>query len=189
MIQLAVAMGDIVMPLAPEQQAFRAQLLAFLSPFPGVQDYLLKMKFKPPPQYDKGVFLDLKDQPFEASLVGQMIPQPDVLVRGETVKFDRMLGNGFALIAQDQAGAQALAGLQRDTYAGLPLSKMFLNTGTSIEPKMLHSASTQDPRAKPLRTHRDQVLLIRPDRYCAAAFAPADMQAALTTYAAQLGIT
>lgn len=189
MIQLAVAMGDIVMPLAPEQQAFRAQLLASIAPFPGVQDYLLKMKFKPPPKYDQGAFLDLEDQPYEASVVGQMIPQPDVLRGRETVKLDQLLGNGFALIAQDQAGVDALSALPRDTFAGLLLSKMFLNTGTSCDPKTLQSASTQDARAKPLRTHRDQVLLIRPDRYCAAAFAPDDLNIALAAYGAQIGAT
>ena len=188
MIQLAVAMGDIVMPIAPEQQAFRAQLLTSIAPFPGVQDYLLKMKFKPPPRYDQGVFLDLHDQPFEASLVGEMIPQPDVAQGGKTTKLDGLLGNGFALIAQDQAGVDALCALQERSFAGLPLGTLCLETGAPFHAKGLAQATTKDPRAKPLRTHRDQLMLIRPDRYCAAAFAPSDLIKALATYGNLLGI-
>ena len=137
------------------------------------------MKFKPPPHDDRGVFLNLNDQPFEASLVGQMILQPDVLRGREMVKLDPLPGNSFALMAQDQAGVDALSALARDTYAGLPLRKTHLKTGTPSDPKTLLSASTHDSRAKPLRTHRDQVLLIRPDGYCAAA---------LAMYSAQLGL-
>ena len=184
MIQLAVIMGDIVMPIDPAQVAFRTQLLEALKPFPGVQDYLLKMKFKPRPRYAAGLFLDLDNAPFEGALVGEMIPQPDVVFGGETVKLDSLLGPGFALIAQDAAGAAALAALDLPAYAGLPLGKVYVpygTTSTAMEPAM-----PADDRDRLMRTHRDQILLIRPDRYCGAAFDPAGLEAGLAAYTASL---
>ncbi|MFK7751746.1 MAG: bifunctional 3-(3-hydroxy-phenyl)propionate/3-hydroxycinnamic acid hydroxylase [Sedimentitalea sp.] len=182
MIQLAVAMGDIVMPLAPEQQMFRAHLLASIAPFPGVQDYLLKMKFKPRPRCDQGLFLDLDDQLLEASIVGEMVPQPDITLGGESAKLDAALGNGFSLIAQDQAGAKALENVSDETFCGLPLSRVVLENRTGATPKF--SAKVLDDRGKLLRTHRDQVLLIRPDRYCAAALSVDALDHGLARYRA-----
>lgn len=181
MIQLAVAMGDVVMPETPEKLAFREHLLEAMAPFPAVQDYLLKMKFKPKPRYDAGVFIDLNDQPYEASLVGEMIPQPEVETPDGPVKLDALLGNGFALVAQDRAGAQALENLHQDRLGGLPLAKVVLDLGNGSTG---HQVS--DPCAKPLRTHRDQIMLIRPDRYCAGAFAPPSLPHKLQEFEALL---
>ena len=185
MIQLAVVMGDIVMPIGQEELAFREQLMKSLVPFPAVQDYFLKMKFKPRPRYDRGLFLDLKAQAFEASIVGEMIAQPDVDTAQGVQKLDMLLGAGFALIAQDQAGADALAGLVQDQLGGLPLSKTVLSWG-AVDLRGLPGGGTQDGRAKSLRTHRDQILLVRPDRYVAAAIAPSELARALADYAAVL---
>lgn len=182
MIQLAVVMGDIIMPIDPEQQAFRNHMLTSLAPFPGVQDYLLKMKFKPRPRCDKGLFLDLDDQPFVGSLVGEMIAQPDVETESDVVKLDALLGNGFALIAQDQAGADALSDLDLKELAGLPLSRVVLDNGVERPKGPLPVSKVLDERGIPLRTHRDQLMLIRPDRYCAATFSPCDLEAGLQAY-------
>ncbi|MDK3018822.1 bifunctional 3-(3-hydroxy-phenyl)propionate/3-hydroxycinnamic acid hydroxylase MhpA [Pseudodonghicola flavimaris] len=184
MIQLAVIMGDIVMPIDPAQVAFRAQLMEALKPFPGVQDYLLQMKFKPRPRYADGLFLGLDDTPFEGALIGEMIPQPDVTAAGATVKLDSLLGPGFALIAQDAAGAEALAACDIADFAGLPLAKVYLPYGAVSE--AMAAAMPADDRVRLLRTHRDQILLIRPDRYCAAAFEPAGLRAGLAAYADRL---
>ncbi|SMO41426.1 3-(3-hydroxy-phenyl)propionate hydroxylase [Thalassovita litoralis] len=186
MIQLAVVMGDIVMPIDPQALAFREQLMTSLKPFPGVQDYLLQMRFKPRPRYAAGLFLDLLDQPFEASIVGEMIPQPDVQTAQGVIKLDSLLGAGFALIAQDAAGAAALAGLKQDSLAGVPLARCVLSMDVPLDCPLPGGAVT-DPRGKLLRTHRDQILLIRPDRYAAAAFAPSNLAQSLADYAAVLG--
>ncbi|SHK48045.1 3-(3-hydroxy-phenyl)propionate hydroxylase [Shimia gijangensis] len=187
MIQLAVVMGDIIMPIEPEQQAFRNHMMASLAPFPGVQDYLLKMKFKPRPRCDQGLFLDLETQPLESSLVGEMITQPDVDAGAGSEKLDTFLGNGFALIAQDKACADALSNLDVSLLGGLPLSKVVLDNGNEAVADSAVAAKVLDERGKPLRTHRDQILLIRPDRYCAAAFSPSDLETGLQSYASLLG--
>lgn len=186
MIQLAVAMGDIIMPIEEDQLKFREQLMKALKPFPGVQDYLLQMKFKPRPRCAQGLFLDLQSQLFEGSIVGEMIAQPDVQTATGVRKLDTLLGAGFALIAQDQAGAEALAALSQDRLGGLPLARVVLDTGLGATPGALSGGTVTDPRGKTLRTHRDQILLVRPDRYCAGAFYPGDLAKALATYARDL---
>ena len=184
MIQLAVVMGDIVMPIDADQIAFRQHLLDALKPFPAVQDYLLKMKFKPRPRFGAGLFLGLDAGEFEGSLVGEMIPQPRVTRSGATMKLDEAMGPGFALIAQDRVGAEALAALPDETLTELPLGKVFLPFRDAIGP--IEPAITDDPYAKPLRTHRDEILLIRPDRYCAAAFRPEALRDGIDAYRALL---
>lgn len=180
MIQLAVAMGDIVMPIDRDQLAFRERLLKALEPFPAVQDYLLHMRFKPRPRFATGLFLGLGEAPFEGALVGEMIPQPDVVLDGARHKLDALLGPGFALIAQDRAGAAALARVPDRAFAGLPLGRVFLPYRNATGP--MPAARTDDPRVRLLRAHRDEVLLIRPDRYAAAAFAPDVLSEGLAEY-------
>lgn len=182
MIQLAVAMGSIVMPAGRDQVMFRDLLLKALEPFPNVRDYLIHMRFKPKPRYETGLLLGLEAPEFDASLVGEMIPQP-LLASGGLL--DDQLGPGFALIAQDAAGAEALKTVTRRSFLGLPLSKVQLDTGghgSGLKPS--------DPGvARPFRTHRDQLLLVRPDRYCAAAIAPAEIEVVLEAYASQFAMT
>ena len=186
MIQLAVVMGDVVMPIDADQLAFRAHLLKALEPFPAVQDYFLQMRFKPRPRFDCGMFLGLEDQPFEGSIVGEMIPQPDVIHSGEAIKLDALLGAGFALLAQDGPGADALATLDMDQFAGMPLAKVFVPwRGAS---GAMEATPTDDPRMRPLRTHRDQILLIRPDRYAAAALDPRTLREGLSAYLKSMGV-
>lgn len=175
MIQLAVAMGNIVMPAGKNQLIFRDLLLQSLEPFPAVRDYLIQMRFKPKPRYDNGVFMHLNEQWLDASLVGEMIPQPAF---DNGTLLDHALGNGFALIAQNEAGISATAATQQTHLLGLPLSRVTLNF---IKP----GATTEvDEALRPLLTHRDQVMLIRPDRYCAAAVFPDALDTLLLDYEA-----
>lgn len=176
MIQLAVAMGQIVMPQGAQQVAFRDMLVKALEPFPGARDYFLQLKFKPKPRYDAGLFVDLDAQPYDASLVGGMLPQPDVVdADGRAAQLDDLLGPGFALVAQDDAGEAALARLTHPLWPRLRPARLRLRSeptaGTTAVP---WAVVTDQVAGRPLATHRDQVLLVRPDRYVCGAFAPAD---------------
>lgn len=176
MIQLAVAMGQLVMPKGAEQAGLRAMLLKMLESFPGAQDYFLQMKFKPAPRYAGGLFVDLDSQPYEASLVGQMLPQPVVrLASGKTVRLDEVLGGGFALIAQDDAGAVVMAKLTHPLWQKLAptLVRLTPEGASATDATGIKTAVAVDRFVRPIRTHRDQILLVRPDRYVAGAFDPA----------------
>lgn len=179
MILVAVTMGNFVMPADAEQLRFRELLLAALGPYPNVRDYLIQMKFKPRPRYAEGLFLDLDAPCFEASLVGEMIPQPRVPTGGGTVLLDERLGPGFALITQSPAARAAATGISHEMLC-LPMAHVHLDNGDPFSDTA--NWMRIDPSARPLLTHRDQVMLVRPDRYCAASFDPAELVSGLNRY-------
>ena len=140
MVQLAVAMGEIIMAVGEEQLKIRDALFAGLQRFPEARDWLLQMKFKPKPKYDQGLFLDLHspEQP-PASLVGAMLPNPMVIGSdSKQARLDRQLGNWFVEIGEGTTMPWPADGPDRGAL-------------------------------RPLRAHRDQCVLVRPDRYVAAA--------------------
>lgn len=164
MIQLAVAMGRVVMPMDPAQAQLRDALVAALAPFPAARDYLIEMKFKPRPRYDAGFFLDLDAQLFDGSLVGEMASQPRVGTSNGSALLDDMLGSGFSLLAQNPSAEAALNGSDHPLWRDLAVRRVTVDMTAAIR--------SGDSRARALRSHRDQVLLIRPDRYVAAAIEP-----------------
>ncbi|WP_339765032.1 bifunctional 3-(3-hydroxy-phenyl)propionate/3-hydroxycinnamic acid hydroxylase [uncultured Hoeflea sp.] len=180
MIQLAVTMGNFIMPSNAEQVMFRDLLIKALEPFPNVRDYLIQMRFKPKPRYGAGLFLDIDTPIFEASLVGEMVPQPAIIANETETLLDEILGVGFALIGQSDGAKHAMSKFGRTSLLGLPLVTLDLNTMGRTTQTAVRSTGTDTER--PLLTHRDQILLIRPDRYCAAAIFPDDLEEALSRY-------
>ena len=162
MVQLAVAMGEVVMPVG-KSSIYRDALMAGLKRFPGARDFVLGMKFKPAPQYKAGIFIGLDDatQP-PASLIGRMLPNPKIDNKGKTVFLDTLLGNGFALIAQSATGRDWLRKLDEETWP-IELQKVYLSDDAGL-PDM--------SGYRPIRAHRDQIILLRPDRYVLGAFEP-----------------
>jgi 3-(3-hydroxy-phenyl)propionate hydroxylase len=164
------------MPKGADQIALRGMLLKMLEAFPGAKDYFLQMRFKPAPRYEGGLFIDIDRQAFEASLVGQMMPQPLVkLASGKTVRFDEVIGSGFSLIAQNESDAATLAALTHPLWQQLKPTLVHLDSGDKVASgsKSVTRVTPVDGFARPLRTHRDQIILVRPDRYVAGAFFPA----------------
>lgn len=157
MVQLAVAMGEVVMPVGQGKALFRDALMLGLERFPDARDYIIGMRFKPKPRYTDGLFIGMgaPDEP-PASLIGAMLPNPK-LADGW---LDDLLGPGFALIAQNADG--------RDWLEQMDMSKW----PVPIKPVILpDEAWRSDPDAfRPLRAHRDALMLVRPDRYVMAAF-------------------
>jgi len=184
MVQLAVAMGDIVMPEGEADIAFRASVLRWMDRFPEAREYIVGMKFKPPPRYSDGAFVDLHTQPFAGSLVGQMMPQPPVTrPGGGAARLDDVIGPGFALIAQQPAVAEAMRD-QLGMWSALGPAAVLL-TDDPVEG--IESLVPEEGQALAmLRAHRDQIILVRPDRYVAAAFWPGGGDAALEAFRSRL---
>lgn len=184
MVQLAVAMGDIVMPRGARDIAFRTSLVEWMDRFPAARDYIIQMKFKPPPRHDTGAYLDLGEQPFEGFLVGQMIPQSPVSrADGDETRLDDEIGPGFALIAQQQNVAEAMSAA-RDTLWPELAPTLIAITEAALPPLVgvTNLLAGRDPSLRALKAHRDQIVLVRPDRYVAAAFWPEDMTRAVRIY-------
>jgi len=95
LIQMAVRMGRVMMPRSAArafatQAAFRA--LALYKP---ARDYVMQMKYKPPPRYTEG-FLAGTAGPM---LRGRLFAQPRVETRdGSSMLLDTLLGPGFAAL-------------------------------------------------------------------------------------------
>jgi 3-(3-hydroxy-phenyl)propionate hydroxylase len=180
MVQLAVAMGEIVMPQAREDVEFRQGILRQFDRFPAARDFIVNMKFKPRPRYDGGAFVDLHDQLVAASLVGAMLPQPDI--QGPD-RLDDALGKGFALLAQAEDTAAFMAARQDLLWPELSPARVLLMP-KAVPPVDGVTSLVAAPGAGLVasRAHRDQIMLIRPDRYVAAAFWPEDAGQAVTAF-------
>ena len=73
---------------------------------PEARDFVVGMKFKPPPSYEHGAFVrGPAHEQFVGSLVGGMLPQPPVQADTEC-RLDDTIGAGFGLIAQDREVAE-----------------------------------------------------------------------------------
>ncbi len=174
LIELAVWMGRIMMPRSRAraflvQAGFRLARLA-----PRLQSYFAEMKYKPKPFYRDGLIAPARD---EMAVVGRMLPQPVVEDRDRRrALLDEHLGNQFCLVAYgvdaQQVLAQAIAfdfGLADLRHLAV-LPRIFNPDPDRPDVAVVRDiADTLAPMMPPGPT---RVLLVRPDRYIAAA-APA----------------
>jgi len=159
MVQLAVAMGEVVMPVGQGKALFRDALMLGLERFPDARDYIIGMRFKPKPRYTDGLFIGMgaPDEP-PASLIGAMLPNPK-LADGW---LDDQLGPGFALIAQNATCRKWLEQADLSAWPA-PIARVSLPV----------DAWKTDPETfRPIHAHRDALMLVRPDRYVMTAFGP-----------------
>lgn len=183
MIELAVLMGKVIMPRSEAEAALQNAISVLTEGAPALRQYLYEMRFKPRPYYEQGALVrQLDDVP--ASLVGHMLPQPWVRRDGAAVRLDEVIGPGFALIGQDSVSARH-AIMTHGLWGRLRPRTLHLGPEPSgaTGPDVL---ACDDPTAAPLRAHRDQLMLVRPDRYVAGAFSPADADRFAEAFAQRL---
>ena len=169
LIQLAVGMGRIMMPKSAiqawgVQTAFRLTRIV-----PSVQSYFSQMKYKPKPFYHHGFLEDSQ----ETRLTGRMLPQPLVeLAAGGIARLDELLGDGCTLLAFGPDAQQRLeeaAGLDFGLNA---LCRLAVVPGT-VNPDPCSAIKavreTNGLLASLIPEIRTAVILVRPDRYIAAA--------------------
>ncbi|MDG2313017.1 MAG: FAD-dependent monooxygenase, partial [Alphaproteobacteria bacterium] len=184
MIQLAVAMGDIIMPQGESDIAFRTSLLQWMKRFPAAREFITSMKFKPPPRYERGAFVNLNSQTFSGSLVGQMLPQlPVSYLNGSIVRLDDIIGPNFSIIVQDESLIGFVNEIKNKLWPELALQTIAI--GYNLVDKsdgVVRLNPIEDPTLTKIRSHRDQVLFVRPDRYVAASFDKSNLQDTIQTF-------
>ncbi|NNF79846.1 MAG: 3-(3-hydroxyphenyl)propionate hydroxylase, partial [Rhizobiales bacterium] len=167
MIDYAVSLGEIVMPVGGFDEATRAQILDALIPAHGA------LMPKPQAAYTAGwVMTGLgADQ----SLVGSALPQPLVCKpSGETCLLDDQLGPGFSLIGFGKEASKQLHALACGALSGLtPKSLGLLPSGgqphqAAFGPVLAVAEETPTPAPDV----DNQILLVRPDRFIAAQIDP-----------------
>ncbi|HEY7386859.1 MAG TPA: bifunctional 3-(3-hydroxy-phenyl)propionate/3-hydroxycinnamic acid hydroxylase [Beijerinckiaceae bacterium] len=171
LIKLAVNMGRVMMPTSrwqarAVQSAFQATRVV-----PPVQAYFAQMKYKPKPFYREGFLVEGDAR----GLVGRMIAQPLVEVRWHLcVRLDDLIGNAFGLVA---VGGNAQRILDRARATELNLANIrpvaVLPSRFNPDPKgpsdILAGRDVDDVLAGAVGNGGDMLLLVRPDRYVAAA--------------------
>jgi 3-(3-hydroxy-phenyl)propionate hydroxylase len=183
MIQLAVMIGEILMPQCDADRDLRSGILRKLSGYPGAREYLFGMGFKPRPRYSGGAFVAVERPNVPASLVGCMIPQPWLHVSEKTVPLDDLIGCNFAILVQSRALEQFALEHRAELWPELKPAIVRLGDDRPTESKSdSHCGPDSDDVAFPLRAHRDQLLLVRPDRYAALAFWPEQWRKAVSDF-------
>jgi 3-(3-hydroxy-phenyl)propionate hydroxylase len=173
MIQLAVIIGEILMPQCDADRNLRSGILRKLSEYPGAREFFVGMKYKPRPRYSGGAFVGVDQPNVPASLVGCMIPQPKLRVSGCPVPLDDIIGCNFAILVQSSELRQFALEHRAKLWPELKPEIILLGQEESTcSTTDARSSDPMDDVTFPLRAHRDQLLLVRPDRYAAVAFWP-----------------
>jgi 3-(3-hydroxy-phenyl)propionate hydroxylase len=169
LIQMAVAMGRVMMPLSPVNAFFTQWGFRALSLYPPARDYVMQMKYKPKPRFDHGLVV----HGVGAELCGRMFIQP--LVETDEVRLvplDDLLGPGFALIEIERSGSPATP---------LPATSLSMRRIQVIgrDERFVGQAAAGVTRVRDAsgiigRTLAEsgvRAVLLRPDRYVAAGIA------------------
>jgi 3-(3-hydroxy-phenyl)propionate hydroxylase len=169
LIQMAVRMGQVMMPRTrlgalATQSAFRA-----LSVYRPARDYVMQMKWKPPPRFADG-FIAGDAGP---ALRGRMFPQPRVERRGGSVApLDELLGAGFAVVEWHD-GRVANAPARGDRALGarllrvIPREHRFVGAAGEVEEVRDMTGAI----GAVFEGARIRGVVLRPDRYVAACLA------------------
>ena len=178
MIDLALRMGRIMGPPSRwrglmTQTAFRVAGL-----WPPLRSYFGEMKYKPKPSFQTGFLL-----PGAHSLVGRLIPQPSVRAsEGAERLLDDAAPPGFVLLGVDISPDALAAAMASLDFGATPVTPLTLSTGPAAFPDGTTLAVVGEVEPA-LAAARGTVLLIRPDRYVMAGFAPASVAASASAIA------
>ena len=103
-----------------------------------------------------------------------MLPQPTVIDEdGEESKLDDVLGTGFALLSLGPEAAKAFVGLDQPIWDALAAKRVALvsrSDGAGRQGDVRVVVDLDISLAGSLDCYRNKILLVRPDRYVAAAF-------------------
>jgi 3-(3-hydroxy-phenyl)propionate hydroxylase len=177
MIELALRMGKIMGP----KSRFRGALTQFgfrcLNVWPPVRSYFTEMKYKPKPRFTDG-FLLPDGASVRDTLVGRLIPQPLALGDdGVTLPLDATLGDGFSLLGLTEDPARFEAETSQPVWQQLGVRRILVTTsGASSTSSVTVLKVPREQLVGANNRVKDLVLLLRPDRYVAAAFPLAEAE-------------
>ncbi|WP_280299031.1 bifunctional 3-(3-hydroxy-phenyl)propionate/3-hydroxycinnamic acid hydroxylase [Nocardia abscessus] len=175
MIDLSTMVGRVISPTDRKVAAVRDVLVRAAAAIPPVKRYVLGMRFKPMPRYERGAVVhDWSRSP--ASSVGTLFVQPRVDTRDRAdVRLDEVLGPWFAVLCWNNRPLEVLGATAFERWKAL--GARFFEARPSTQ---LHWTGHDDPdvvvvgdRTGALKRwfdgQRDSVLFLRPDRCVAGA--------------------
>jgi 3-(3-hydroxy-phenyl)propionate hydroxylase len=177
MIELALRMGKIMGP----KSRIRAALTQFgfrcLNVWPPVRSYFAEMKYKPKPRFTDGFLVPDRARARD-TLVGRLIPQPVAMGDdGATLPLDAALCDGFSLLAFAEDPARFAAETSQLIWQQLGVRRILITTsGARSTPSVTVLKVPREQLVGAKNRVKDLVLLLRPDRYVAAAFPLAEVE-------------
>ncbi|MGY1900658.1 bifunctional 3-(3-hydroxy-phenyl)propionate/3-hydroxycinnamic acid hydroxylase [Nocardia gipuzkoensis] len=175
MIDLSTMVGRVISPTDRKVAAVRDALVRAAAAIPPVKRYVLGMRFKPMPRYERGAVVHAWSRS-PASSVGTLFVQPRVDTRDRAdVRLDEVLGPWFAVLCWNNRPREVLGATAFERWKAL--GARFFEARPSTQ---LHWTGHDDPdvvvvgdRAGALKRwfdgQRDSVLFLRPDRSVAGA--------------------
>jgi len=171
LIQLAMNIGKVMMPTSRMQAFFVHSFFRLARFVPPVYSYFAMMKYKPKPFYGEGFLL----ADTGLGLTGRMAPQPTLeMLDRSRVKLDDLMGSDFALVAYGDDAQRVIAQTQ-DLEFGLralrrvAVTPMRVNLVRDFTSPLPAGRDVNDIMGKLEKPGRELLLLVRPDRYIAAA--------------------
>jgi 3-(3-hydroxy-phenyl)propionate hydroxylase len=176
MIRLALAMGRVMGPPSAVAGIVTRAFFDLLKLYPPASEYVLQMRYKPKPRFSKG-FLMPRDRSGR-DLHGRLFPQGRVRTAdGRSVLLDEVLGTGFALVCLTDDPGRVFGGwvesIRREWQAACVA---VLPKGSSMPSiRGLTMVCDEDgTMGDGTRDARETIYLLRPDRYVAGTFPPAE---------------
>lgn len=158
MVRLSHLIGKVVMATGSKKTALRDSAIEATRIAPRFRSWITEMRFLKQPHYSSGVLLPAgKDlNPALKALVGSSIPQPSLFSEGAHIPLDNLLGNGWAVVR-----------IQGEMHIEVEdLESGSVSVGTDSSGLISHLP-------------KGMSLIIRPDRYVAAAVSTANEVTAL----------
>ena len=180
MIQLAIRMGQVMMPRGRWQALAFQTFFRALALYPAARSYFAEMKYKPKPRFHRG-FLLAPTAPSGQSLVGKLFPQALVMTASGFTLLDDVLGDGFALLAPPGTPPNILARGRPGEAIGPPIRAVAVldrEDTSAVEAPVIAARDLRGDLARLLAGQPAGLYLLRPDRYVAAFFPVADAASA-----------
>lgn len=171
MIRLALTMGAIFGPPTAFHGFLIRTCFRLLGLWPAAKEYFAEMKYKPAPRFDGGFLLE--SQLSTRGIVGRLLPQPRLPKSGDAPSLDARLGDGFALLGVD---------VDADFLDHLSL-------GPEWDKLVERRVAIPADGVAALADYRGKLLLVRPDKYVMAMFAPSEAPDVVPRLAALLDAT
>ena len=182
MIDVSVTMGRILSPTNKIVAGARDKIAAALNLVPPAKRWIAEMRYKPKPRFHVGALVQAVGPAADGQPVGTMFPQPLVDTRTErNLLLDDVLGPWFSVLVWGNDPRHVFDAHSLDTLTRLGVKLISVRPSTQLH---WDAAPTGDPREAAdvtvigdatgrlkqwFDTHPVGFVIVRPDRYVAAA--------------------
>ncbi|MFI2228302.1 bifunctional 3-(3-hydroxy-phenyl)propionate/3-hydroxycinnamic acid hydroxylase [Nocardia testacea] len=175
MIDLSTMVGRVISPTNHRVAAVRDVLVRGLALVPPLKRYVLGMRFKPMPRYDRGAVVHGWSRS-PRSAVGTLFIQPRVATRARPgVLLDEALGPWFAVLCWNNQPRKVLGDAEFELWKALGARFVEARPATQLhwtghdDPDVVVVGDSTGALKKWFDAQLDSVLFLRPDRCIAGA--------------------